>query len=49
LKCFADRSMKIHQDFKELLACFNAHKVEFLIVGGYALGEPESGSERPES
>lgn len=29
--------MKIHPDFKELLELFNAHKVEYLIVGGYAL------------
>lgn len=26
-------------DFKELLALFNSHKVEYLIVGGYALAE----------
>lgn len=29
--------MEIQQDFKELLELFNAHKVEYLIVGGYAL------------
>ncbi len=29
--------MEIHKDFKELLELFNAHKVEYLIVGGYAL------------
>jgi len=29
--------MEIHNDFKELLELFNAHKVEYLIVGGYAL------------
>lgn len=29
--------MEIRQDFKELLESFNAHKVEYLIVGGYAL------------
>jgi len=29
--------MKIQNDFKELLELFNAHKVEYLIVGGYAL------------
>ncbi len=25
------------QDFKELLSIFNAHKVKYLIVGGYAV------------
>jgi hypothetical protein len=29
--------MEIHTDFKELLELFNKHKVECLIVGGYAL------------
>ena len=29
--------MEIQPDFKELLALFNAHQVEFLIVGGFAL------------
>lgn len=29
--------MEIQPDFKELLALFNAHKVDYLIVGGYAL------------
>ena len=29
--------MEVQQDFKELLALFNAHKVEHIIVGGYAL------------
>lgn len=29
--------MEIQPDFKELLALFNAHKVEYIIVGGYAL------------
>jgi len=29
--------MEVQQDFKELLKFFNAHKVEYLIVGGYAL------------
>ena len=24
-------------DFKELLSCFNAHNVKYLIVGGYAV------------
>ncbi len=31
--------MEAQQDFKELLALFNAHSVNYLIVGGYALGE----------
>jgi len=29
--------MEIQQDFKELLESFNAHGVEYIIVGGYAL------------
>lgn len=29
--------MEIQQDFKELLALFNDRKVEYIIVGGYAL------------
>ncbi len=29
--------MEIQPDFKELLELFNAHKVKYLIVGGYAL------------
>ena len=29
--------MEVQQDFKELLKFFNAHKVEYLVVGGYAL------------
>jgi hypothetical protein len=29
--------MEVQKDFKELLELFNAHKVEYLIVGGYAL------------
>jgi hypothetical protein len=29
--------MEIRSDFKELLELFNKHKVEYLIVGGYAL------------
>jgi len=29
--------MEIQKDFKELLDLFNAHKVEYLVVGGYAL------------
>ncbi len=29
--------MEIQQDFKELLGLFNANKVEYIIVGGYAL------------
>lgn len=29
--------METQPDFKELLALFNAHRVEYLIVGGYAL------------
>jgi hypothetical protein len=29
--------MEIRTDFKELLELFNKHKVEYLVVGGYAL------------
>lgn len=29
--------MKVQPDFRELLGLFNAHNVEYLIVGGYAL------------
>ena len=29
--------MEVQPDFKELLALFNAHRVEYMIVGGYAL------------
>lgn len=29
--------MEIQRDYKELLELFNAHKVEYVIVGGYAL------------
>jgi len=29
--------MEVQQDYKELLELFNAHKVEYMIVGGYAL------------
>jgi hypothetical protein len=29
--------MEVQKDFRELLALFNKHKVEYVIVGGYAL------------
>ncbi|HLC40767.1 MAG TPA: hypothetical protein VJO34_03960 [Methylomirabilota bacterium] len=29
--------MEAQPDFKELLTLFNAHHVEYMIVGGYAL------------
>jgi len=29
--------MEVQQDFRDLLALFNAHKVEYIIVGAYAL------------
>ena len=29
--------MEVQKDFKELLELFNVHKVQYLIVGGYAL------------
>ena len=31
------RFMKVQPDFKDLLALFNENKVEYMIVGGYAL------------
>jgi hypothetical protein len=31
--------LEAQPDFKELLTLFNVHKVEYLIVGGYALAE----------
>ena len=34
--------MEIQKDFKELLELFNAHNVEYLIVGGYALALSEA-------
>jgi hypothetical protein len=30
--------MEVQQDFRELLALFNKHEVDYLIVGAYALG-----------
>ncbi|GAB4349124.1 MAG: hypothetical protein Kow0099_32010 [Candidatus Abyssubacteria bacterium] len=30
--------MEVQQDFRELLALFNKHKVDYVIVGAYALG-----------
>ena len=33
----AINSMEIQSDFKELLELFNSHKVEYLIIGAYAL------------
>jgi len=29
--------MEVQTDFRDLLALFNAHKVDYMIVGGYAL------------
>jgi len=29
--------MEVQQDYKDLLALFNAHKVDYIIVGAYAL------------
>jgi hypothetical protein len=37
LSIYADNIMEIQPDFKELLELFNAHRVDYLIVGGYAL------------
>lgn len=30
--------MPLPQDFKELLALLNSEKIEYLVVGGYAVG-----------
>jgi len=30
--------MEVQQDFRDLLALFNKHKVDYIIVGAYALG-----------
>jgi predicted nucleotidyltransferase len=30
--------MELHEDFRDLLAEFGAEKVEFLVIGGYAVG-----------
>jgi hypothetical protein len=35
--CYAVNTMDVQPDFRELLALLNAHKVDYLIVGGYAL------------
>jgi hypothetical protein len=29
--------MELNQDFKEFIALLNAHKVRFLVIGGYAV------------
>ena len=43
--------MEVQPDFRDLLALLNEHKVEYLIVGGYALafhGAPRfTGDTRP--
>jgi RNase H-fold protein (predicted Holliday junction resolvase) len=38
--------MEAQQDFKELLALLNEHKVEYVIVGGYALAFQRPGANR---
>jgi hypothetical protein len=30
--------MEVQQDFKDLLELFNKHKIDYIVVGGYALG-----------
>ncbi len=37
MNTFEGNRMEIQQDFKELLVLLNDHKVEYMIVGGYAL------------
>lgn len=34
---WGDNTMDVQPDFRDLLALFNAHNVEYMIVGGYAL------------
>ena len=36
-RSFAANTMEVQPDFRDLLALLNEHKVEYLIVGGYAL------------
>jgi hypothetical protein len=36
-RLFAVNTMEVQPDFRDLLALLNEHKVEYLIVGGYAL------------
>lgn len=36
-RCCAVNTMEVQPDFRDLLALLNEHKVEYLIVGGYAL------------
>lgn len=35
--CFAGKHMEVQPDFKELLVLFNEQKIEYVIVGAYAL------------
>jgi hypothetical protein len=37
LRPYAENTMEVQPDFRDLLALLNEHKVEYLIVGGYAL------------
>lgn len=30
--------MELEADFKEFIACLNEHEVQYLVVGGYAVG-----------
>lgn len=34
---YGNHSMEVHPDFKELLTLFNSYKVDYIIVGAYAL------------
>lgn len=36
-RLFAVNTMEVQSDFRDLLALLNEHKVEYLIIGGYAL------------
>lgn len=37
LSNYADNDMEVQKDFSDLFVLFNAHQVDYLIVGGYAL------------
>ena len=36
-RLYADKPMNVQPDFRELLALFNERKIEYIIVGAYAL------------
>jgi hypothetical protein len=40
-------TIRLPPDFREFLQLLNAHQVEYLLVGGYAVGCPRSSEELP--